>query len=466
MSFEARIGWRYLRAGKLDRTMLWLAAVAFAIAVIGLIILLGSHGASGVGVLTLTVGMLSTIVFLLLSAFSVFTSVSVLGVALGVAALTIVLAVTTGFQHVFREKLLGLSPHVIVMKSQTPTFPEYREVMTLAKQLDPDVVGAQPFIFAEMLATTGSGKLSGVAIKGIDPVLTRSVLDLDKYMVEGSLDSLGAPNRVGEPAPVILGKELARKLGTKVGDVITVVVPLSNLDFDTWQATSSAPTTRKFRVAGVFYCGYGEYDRRWMFTSLTEVQSLIGRGDEVLGVELRLGNVENAGVFANRLEQALGGIPYQVQDWHDINHNLLASLTLQKRVLAIILTLIILVAAINMVSSLTMLVTDKTREVAIMKSMGARNASVGYVFKIVGIAVGAIGTAIGVGMGLTLCLVVAKYGYRLDPGVYQIDRLPISVNPLEVVLVAGVAMAISVLATIVPARTASALHPVEGLRYD
>ncbi|MGE0545995.1 MAG: ABC transporter permease [Kofleriaceae bacterium] len=468
MSFEARIGWRYLRARNLNRTMLTLAGVALAVMGIGLIILLSSHGTSGVGVAMFTSGLLAAIVFALLSAFSVFTSVSVLGVALGVAALTIVLAVTTGFQHVFREKLLGLSPHVLVMKSEL-TFPEYREVMTLAKQLGGgDVIGAQPFMYAEMLITTGNGKLSGVAIKGIDPVLSRDVFDLDKFMVEGSLESLAAPRSSSalQPAPIIIGNELARKLGAKVGDEVTIVVPLSNLDPETLQTKSAAPTTRKFRVSGVFNCGYGEYDRRWIFTALADVQSLQERGDEAVGVELRLADVEGAAAFATKLEEALGGPPYQVQDWHDLNHSILTSLTLQKRMLAIILTLIILVAAINMVSSLSMMVTDKTREVAILKSMGARHTSVGNVFKIVGIVVGAIGTLIGVGVGLTLCLVVAKYGYRLDSRLYQIDRLPISVVPLEVVLVAGIAMTISVLATIVPSRAAASLHPVDGLRYD
>ncbi|HEX5061432.1 MAG TPA: ABC transporter permease, partial [Kofleriaceae bacterium] len=407
LSYEIRIGWRYLYGGKRDKLMLLCAGVSLLVTLGGLAWVLTSGGTSPYGVLTLVLGMISTAVFGLLSLFTVFTSVSVLGVALGVAALTIVLAVTTGFQQQFRDKVLGVNAHVIVLKSQA-TFAEYRDVMTTAKRIDPDVLAVQPFIFAEMLVTRGKGELSGVAIKGVDPKLVRGVLDLDQHMIEGSIDTLAKEPGPGELPPIIIGKELAHKLGkAKVGDDVTVVVPLSNIDFDTWRAKSSAPRTRKFRVTGIFYSGFDEYDRRLMYTALRDTQELVGRGDQVMGVELKVKNVDRAAEIAKRLEDALGGPPYQVQDWYALNHNLFTALNLQKLALVIILTLIIIVAAVNMISALTMMVTDKTREIAILKSMGATSSSVSRVFQFLGIAIGGVGTIIGVAIGLVTCYVVS-----------------------------------------------------------
>jgi lipoprotein-releasing system permease protein len=471
LRYEVRIGWRYLFGGKraLFSTENWPILICIAASLLmtlgGLIQVLASGGSSPYGVLTLVVGMISTVVFTLLAAFSVFTAVSVLGVALGVAALTIVLAVTTGFQQQFRNKVLGVNAHVIVLKSQA-TFAEYRDVMETSRKIDPDVIAVQPFIFAEMLVTRGKGELSGVAIKGVDPKLVRGVLDLDQHMVEGSIDTLGRETAPGELPPIIMGKELAHKLKAKVGDDVTVVVPLSNIDFDTWRAKSSAPRTRKFRVSGIFYSGFDEYDRRLMYTSLRDTQELVGRGDQVMGVELKVKDVDRADEIAVNLERALGGPPYQVQDWYELNHNLFTALNLQKLALVIILTLIIIVAAVNMVSALTMMVTDKTREIAILKSMGATSSSVARVFQFLGLAIGGVGTVIGVAIGLVTCYVVSAYGYHLDPKVYLIDRLPIDVRWFEVALVASITLVISLFATWAPAQTAASLRPVEGLRYD
>ncbi len=419
--------------------------------------------------ITLVLGLLSFAVFGLLALFSVFTSVSVLGVALGVAALTIVLAVTTGFQQQFRDKVLGVNAHVIVLKSQA-TFAEYRDVMDTAMKIDKDVLAVQPFIFAEMLVTRGKGELSGVAIKGVDPKLVRGVLDLDKHMVEqvpgGAIDSLAKEPQFGELPPIIIGKELAHKLKAKVGDEVTVVVPLSNIDFDTWRAKSSAPRTRKFKVTGIFYSGFDEYDRRLMYTALQDTQDLVGRGDQVMGVEMKVKDVDRAEDIAEKLEKALGGLPYQVQGWYELNHNLFTALNLQKLALVIILTLIIIVAAVNMVSALTMMVTDKTREIAILKSMGSTSSSVARVFLVLGLAIGGVGTVLGVGIGLATCYVVSAYGYHLDPKVYLIDRLPIEVRPIEVLAVALITIVISLVATLFPSQSAASLTPVEGLRYD
>jgi lipoprotein-releasing system permease protein len=398
----------------------------------------------------------------LLSVFSVFTGVAVLGVALGVAALTVVLSVTTGFQAQFREKVLGVNAHVIVLKAQT-AFEEYRDVMKAAREVDPDVIAVQPFIFAEMLVTRGKGQISGVAIKGVDPTLVTGVLDLDRHMIQGNVASL-ANN--GELPSIIMGKELANKLRAHVGDEVTVVVPLSNIDFDTWKATSSAPRTRRFKVTGIFYCGFDEYDRRLMYASIKDIQDLNGRGDKVMGVELKVKNVDRAAEIARKLEKALGGPPYQVQDWYELNHNLFTALEMQKTYLVLLLTIIIFVATFNMVSALFMMVTEKTRDIAILKSMGAQQLGIGFVFQIVGVAIAGVGTTVGVGLGLVTCHMMSSYGYRLDPKVYLIDRLPIVVRPSEVLLVVGITMAIGIVVTLIPSWGASSLRPADGLRHD
>jgi lipoprotein-releasing system permease protein len=462
--YELRIGWRYLYSGRRDRFMLVGAGVSAAISLAGLALMLISHG-SAIGVLAMVLGMISAMVFGLLALFTVFTSVSVLGVALGVAALTIVLAVTTGFQQEFRDKVLGVNAHVIVLKSQT-TFAEYRDVMDKAKNIDPDVLAVQPFIFAEMLATRGKGELSGVAIKGVDPKLFRGVLDLDRYMIEGTTKTLGKDLGPNELPAIVMGKELAHKLKAKVGGDVTVVVPLSNNDWDAASMRSTAPRSRKFRVDGIFYSGFDEYDRRLMYTSLRDTQELIGRGDQVMGVEMKVKDVDRASEIADKLEKSLGGPPYQVQDWYELNHNLFTALNLQKLALVIILTLIIIVATVNMVSALTMMVTDKTREIAILKSMGSTSTGVARVFLVLGIAIGGVGTVIGIAIGLVTCYVMSAYGYHLDPKVYLIDKLPIDVVPIEVAAVGSITLVISLIATFFPSQGAAALTPVEGLRYD
>jgi len=464
VSYESEIGWRYLYKGHRSSR----SVVGFWI---GLVVTLIGAGwffgidPDGPAVIVLVGGAIATVLFALLHYFSVFTTVSVLGVVLGVSALTVVLAVTSGFQRQFREKVLGVNAHVLVMKN-TNDFDDYREKEEIAMSIDEDVLAVQPFVFVEMLVTRGKGELAGVAIKGIDPDRVKGVLDLHKHMVEGTVETLAERPVDGSPPPIIMGQELAKKINASVGDIVTVVSPLSHIDVNRWVPTGKAPKTMRFRVSGIFYAGFDEYDRRLMYVNLHDAQDLLEQGDVVMGIEMRVRDVGRAKEIADKLDERLGGAPYLVQDWRELNKNLFTALTLQKLALLIVLTLIIAVAAFNLVSALTMMVIDKTREVAILKSMGATSGGVGRIFQIVGIMIGATGTVAGLALGLTVCEVISRFGYRLDPKVYLIDRLPISVQPLEVLLVGIITMGIAAVATIIPARKAANLAPVDGLRYD
>jgi len=465
VSYERQIATRYLYVGRHERGAVIGGIVSLLIAALGLAMLVLLGGGSAVGVVLFVLGLFSAEIFFLLAFMSVPTGVATFGVSLGVWALTVVLSVTSGFQDQFREKVLGVNAHVIIMKSSTD-FAEYREVMDTARNIDKDVLAVQPFIFVEMLATTGKGRIAGVAIKGVDPDRVRGVLDLQKHMTSGSVEDLAKQPAAGELPPIILGKELARKLRLKAGDEVTVVVPMSNVDLETWRTTAAAPRTRRFRVAGIFYSGFDEYDRRLMYTSLAETQALLDRGDKVMGVELKVRDVDRADDIARKLKRRLGEPPFQVQDWYELNQNLFKALTMQKIALLIVLTLIIAVATVNVISAMVMMVTQKKREIAMLKSMGASSFDLGFVFAMVGTAIGAVGTTIGIGVGISTCLVVRAYGYPLDPKVYLIDKLPISVHPLEVLLVAGVSMVLCVGAAIIPALKAASMRPVDGLRHE
>ena len=463
MPYESFIGWRYIYRGRPPPGVIVGLVVFLLVGLAGSYMFLAPGKASTAGVAILTTGALGTVVMGLLCMFSVFSTVSVVGVVLGVAALTVVLAVTSGFQAQFRNKVLGVNAHVLVMKS-TPDFANYRDVEEIARRL-PHVVAVQPFMFEEMLVTRGKGELSGVALKGVDPRRVGTVLDLPEHMVEGTIAVLEEPAAEGPP-PVIIGRELAHKLKAKVGDVVTVVSPLSGVDVKTWSSSGRPPKTKKFVVRGVFYSGFDEYDRRLMYVDIKEAQDFVEQGDVVRGVEMKLDDVDAAARVARALEKKLGGDPFVVMDWRELNNNLFTALTLQKIALLLFLTLIIIVAAFNMVASLTMMVFDKTKEIAIVRTMGATTGGVWCIFVAVGLTIGAVGTAVGLGLGLLLCEVVSRYGYPLDPKVYLIDRLPVQVNPSEVVLVGVITIVVCFFATLYPALKAAALRPVEGLRYE
>jgi lipoprotein-releasing system permease protein len=320
-----------------------------------------------------------------------------------------------------------------------------------------------------MMLAHGSS-LAGVIVKGIVPGVSEKVLDLRAHMVEGTVDALrkrAVPSGGGEALPnVLIGSELAKKLKVKVGDTVRLVSPLASLDPSLWNAGERTPRMKELRVGGIFYWGFDEYDRRLVCLDMPEAQAFLDAGDVVTGVEVRIDDIYRSRDVAHAVDDVLGGSPYRTIDWRELNHNLFTALRLQKLALAILLTLIVLVAAFGIVATLTMLVIDKTREIAILKSMGMRSSGIARLFQTAGMTIGALGTIAGLLLGAAICFLLSRYGYRLDPRVYLIDRLPVDVQPMELALTAGVTLLICFAATVYPSLRAASLRPVEGLRYE
>ena len=375
--------------------------------------------------------------------------------------------------------MIGLNAHVLILKYGTD-FQEYDEIgKTLAQ--NPEVVATSPFVYNEMLVAKEGALSSGVLVKGIDPVRAPAVVDLQKWMhplSDGKRPTLAAlqidqaPNDGGPPLPgAFVGAELARKLKLKVGDRLRLIAPLMGLDMLAGDDSHShdgppPPHAQEFRLVGVFTAGFDEYDRRLVIIGLPRAQDLVGQGNVVTGIELRCRHVERARLLGGELVKTLSGGAYRSLDWEELNHNLFTALALQKAVLTLVLFLIILVAAFNIVASLTMMVIDKTREVAILKAMGASAPSIASVFRIAGMVIGLLGTLLGVGMGLLTCGIVRRLNYLLDAKVYMIDKLPVQLSPREILWTSGVTVLISLVATLYPSLRAGRMRPVDGLRED
>ncbi len=468
MAAEQFIGWRYLfwrRGSALVRNL----TIVFGSVLVGsLILFLLTHRAYYA--FSSVFSLIFFVAYAALNFFSVFSTISMLGVLLGVAALVVVSSVTSGFQASFKDKVLGVNAHIIVLR-YGQDFSQYRDVIKTVSA-EPHVIGAAPFVLNVMMLAA-NGVSSGVQVKGIDPAQAIHVNDVGQRMVVGKLDDLKIElppndNRAGPPLPAIfVGKELQRKLRLKIGDRVRAVSAKSDFDPSEWTAGGgAAPEAREFRVGGVFYSGFDEYDRHLSYVLLKEAQKFGKAGDVVTGVELKLDRVDVAKKLADKIQADLGGIPYRVIDWEALNHNLFTALAMQKVALLIFLTLIIVVAAFNIVAAMTTLVIDKTKDIASLKSMGVSSGAIAGVFQVAGLSIGGLGVLSGVVVGLFVCFVVQRYGYTLDAKVYLIDRLPVQVSPFEVAAVALETMGICFAATLYPSLRAAGLRPVDGLRME
>ncbi len=507
---------------------------------------------------------------------SVIGAVAILGIALGVAVLCSVLAVTSGFQAAFREKVLGVNAHLLVLKYGWD-FTEYRDVIQRARAT-PGVVGASPFLINPMMITRGE-RIAGVLVKGIDPELSRGVLDLHSYLEAGGLDHLRRPGaqppgnavedtagrgdrsledylrraraevrtlrdrsledpastdaprdlrgsepratprepgraptlephespmlpsgatplyqapsgdplaqdplaevgreviaaqeqaaerRSGELPGAILGVTLARNLRLRVGDTVRIISPLTGADAAVVRH-GATPRARDFRVIAIFNAGFDEYDSRLVYVDQWEAQRFFEQGDAVTGVEIKVSDLDRAAAIGRRIERELGGGPFHTLDWESLNRNLFTALKLQKLALAIVITIIIVVAAFNVVATLVMLVLDKRREVAILKAMGADESQIRQIFLLQGTLIGLSGTVLGLLAGGGACAALMRWHFPLDSQVYLIRYVPVRPNLAEFAVTALISLTISVAASTIPAAWAANLTPLEGLRHE
>jgi lipoprotein-releasing system permease protein len=391
---------------------------------------------------------------------SLITLISIAGVMVGVTALIVVIAVMNGFKEDLRDKILGVTSHVVISRFDG-NISKYQEVRAKVGEVS-GVNAATPFIYTQVMISSRKA-ISGAVLRGIEPKTASKVINLPKNLRAGSLEELEAENKpegMRSTPGIILGNELARNIGALRGDPVTVISPLGRLT-----PLGRVPRSQTFRVAGIFDSGMYEYDSTIAYVSLWAAQRFLGIGDRVTGIEVRVDDIYAADRVARAIGKALGGYPYWSRDWMRMNKNLFSALKLEKIVMFIILTLIILVAAFNIVGTLIMVVIEKTRDIAILKSMGATRRSIMKIFMIEGAVIGLVGTLLGLLGGYTICTLLATYKFiELPSDVYYISTLPVRMNPLDVALIAVAAIVITLAASVYPAWQASRFDPAEAIR--
>lgn len=386
---------------------------------------------------------------------SLITLISILGVAVGVMALIVVLAVYTGFTEGLRDQIIGINSHVIV-QSYAGAIRQPRELMA-AVAATPSVVAQTPVIYTQALITSNATS-SGVVLHGIDPESNQKVVAIGEKMKSGALESLNQE----QPPTIVLGSDLARTLQVLPGDRVQLLAPNGPLT-----PMGVLPKLRVASVSGIFATGMYEYDANAGYLGLDLARSLAGLEPEAVhAIEVRVQDVERADAVAAAIGQRLGS-SYVVRDWMQLNQNLFAALKLEKLGIFIALDLIILVAALNIISALIMLVMEKNRDIAILKSMGATTSAIMRIFLYQGLVIGVTGTILGVFSGLGLCRILKTCKIiELPANVYPMSTIPVKVVPADVTLIAVSALVITLLATLYPSRKAAGVQPAEALSYE
>jgi len=401
------------------------------------------------------------------------TFISIAGITLGVAALIGTLGIMTGFKEDLQAKILGTTAHIIVQERGTNDMKNYTDVLQQINAV-PGVIAAAPFIFKQVLITSKSS-VQGVILRGIHTEQEVQVTDLQANIKFGDLAGLKNPSLVPpesgrslsgqDPSPsanrpgIILGKELSMRLGVFIGDSINVVSPVGPI-----KSFTMTPKIRPYTVVGIFESGMFEYDSSLSYISLEEAQKFFGLGDTVTGIQVKVNDVFLAKEISQRLEATLG-LSFLARDWMQMNQSLFSALKLEKTMMFLLLVLITLVASFNIVGTLTMIVNEKQREIAILKAMGATPQSIMQIFMLNGLVIGLVGTCIGVPLGYSFLWLIQNY-WTFDASVYYISRIPVHILPLDVVLVATSAILISFIATFYPSWQAAKLDPVSALRYE
>lgn len=396
---------------------------------------------------------------------SLTTWISVLGIALGVATLIVVVGVMTGFQREFRDKILGTQSHIVITRSGATLMRNWEDVLEKARKHE-GVVASSPFVYGQAMFSFNN-RVLGAVVRGIVPDQEIDVTDIRKYLKDGALKKILEKTSAGRPG-IIIGAELAKNLHLKEGDTVMMVSPVGVVT-----PMGLVPRTKKFQVVGVFRSGFYQYDAGLSFISMKESQAFFGFGKSVTGVHLRVKDIFSAERISRKIQGTLSG-NYLSRSWQEMNRNLFSALKTEKTTLTILLLLVVVVAAFNIIGSLVMVVMEKGREIAILKSMGATSGAILRIFFVQGAFIGLLGAVLGTSGGLVLgwnLHIVEDFLERafgldiLPPSVYHIEKLPVQMTPFDVSVTAVVAFIICLAATLYPAWRASRVDPVENLRY-
>jgi lipoprotein-releasing system permease protein len=392
------------------------------------------------------------------------TLISVAGVAAGVAALVVALAITSGMRRDLQDRLLGNSAHVTLMRVKNDGIRNWQPLLERMRTL-PHVTAAAPEMYEQVLISNGGPRSSGALLKAILPAQERKVSDLLGMLTAGSAADLEpAESTIGSPdaalPPLLLGKDMAENLGVNVGDSVMVVSPQGELT-----PIGVIPSFKKFRLAGIFHSGLYQYDSAMGFLKLSDAQRLFSEPDVITMISFKIDDMYHAAAIGREIEAAAGP-GFQTTNWMDENRELFRALALEQIVTFIIIGLIVLVAALNILIALTMMVMEKTRDIAVLMSFGVLPSQVRRIFLMQGLLISLLGTTAGLVLGYLACWAGGHYHIPLSADVYSIDTLPFAPTWMHGVLVAAVSIGVSLLATVYPSSTAARILPAEALRYE
>jgi lipoprotein-releasing system permease protein len=387
---------------------------------------------------------------------SVITVISIVGVAAGVMALVIALAITTGFSHTLQKNLLGVYAHVNVLDKSGNGIDNWHDLRQKFLTI-PHVTGASPVLFGVVFAS-GPKQSEGVSLQGIDVSSALTVSDTLRHLKEGSLEGLKTTAHI---PGIILGSRLAQEIGMPLNSVVTVISPQGTLT-----PFAVVPSYRRFRVVGIFESGFYDFDAKWAYTSLAAAQQALSLEDVVNSIELRLDNLELAPQVAKAAEK-IAGPNFAAQTWMEQNRPLFHALEIEKMVTVVTIGLIELVAALNILIALVMMVMEKHRDIAVLMSMGAKRAQIRNIFILQGLLIGVVGSVAGLAAGYSISYFADRYRWlRLDDQIYALSYVPFEAHGIHGLWIAGAAILVSFLATIYPAIRATKIVPVEVLRYE